>query len=46
MTVCKWETPMVDGVKLIYNANFDAKCALTCPKDFNLKAGVALELKF
>lgn len=45
MVVSKWETPVVDGVKLIHHANADIKCAFSCPKDFALKSGLAIELK-
>ena len=45
MYSAKLESPVTDGVKLIYENNFDVKCALTCPKDFKMKNGMTVELK-
>ena len=45
MAVQKLESPVTDGVKLVYQCNFDAKKMLLSPKDFQLKTGLTIELK-
>lgn len=45
MCSSKFESPVADGVKLVYENNFDVKCALSCPKDFKMKNGMTIELK-
>jgi hypothetical protein len=45
MAVCKFESPITDGVKLVYQLNGDTKKMLLSPKDFKMKNGLTIELK-
>ena len=44
--VAKLESPVVDGVKLTSHFNGDAKKMLLSPKDFVMKTGFEIELKY